>query len=285
VRRALVTGACGFIGRHAVAALRERDFEVHTVSRRAGAADHVDDLSDPRALLARVRPTHLLHLAWYVEHGAFWSARENLDWVARSALLLRAFEGERFVGAGTCAEYDWTAAAGVLAEGVSPLGPATLYGVCKDAVRRVGEASRDGFAWGRVFFPYGAGEAPGRLVASVARSVLAGEPALCSSGDAVRDFIHVSDVGAAFAALLDSDVRGAVNIGSGEGVRIAEVARRTAALAGDAGLLRLGAIPDRADDPPQLVAAVRRLRDEVGFAARTSLDEGLAEAVAGWRTP
>ncbi len=63
-------------------------------------------------------------------------------------------------------------------------------------------------AWGRVFFLYGPGEAPGRLVASVARALLAGERAATGDGTQIRDFLHVDDVAGAFAALLDSDVTG-----------------------------------------------------------------------------
>ena len=70
--RVLVTGAGGFLGRFAVAALRERGFEVHGAARRATTSIEVDtwhaaDLLDPAApteVVGAAAPSHLLHLAW-----------------------------------------------------------------------------------------------------------------------------------------------------------------------------------------------------------------------------
>jgi nucleoside-diphosphate-sugar epimerase len=47
-------------------------------------------------------------------------------------------------------------------------------------------------------------------------SLLRQREALCTHGRQVRGFLHVADVGAAFAAILDSELQGAVNVGSGE---------------------------------------------------------------------
>jgi nucleoside-diphosphate-sugar epimerase len=301
VRRVLLTGASGFIGAHAPAALSARGFEVHAVASgksptaAAGgdvAAWHRANLLDPaavRTLVEQVRPTHLLHLAWYAEHGLFWTSTENVRWVESSLTLLRAFGeagGERAVMAGTCAEYDWSAG-GLFVEGVSPLAPATLYGTCKHALRLVGEAwcEQNGieFAWGRVFLLFGPGEHPERLVPAVARAVLAGEPARCSHGRQLRDFLYSADVADAFAALLDSNVGGAVNIGSGDGRSVGELVGLVAAAAGDGGLVRLGELSARTGEPMELLADVGRLRDEVGWAPRVTLAEGVQRTVGWWR--
>ncbi len=181
--KVLVTGATGFIGRQAVAQLaRQQRFEVVTASRGhlnhplLDVAHECVDLLTPGAatdLIGRLQPTHLLHLAWGVPPGRFWTSRDNLDWAAASLLLLRAFldaGGQRAVMAGTCAEYDWSGP-GLLAES-SPIRPATFYGVTKDATRRAVCAANDHFgasvAWGRVFWLYGPAEAPGRLISDVA---------------------------------------------------------------------------------------------------------------------
>jgi nucleoside-diphosphate-sugar epimerase len=84
-------------------------------------------------------------------------------------------------------------------------------------------------------------------------------------------------------ALLDSAVEGPVNIASGESVTVKQVVAQIAVLAGNPALVRMGARPTPAGEPAELGARVERLRDEVGWRRRRSLEQGLAETVAWWR--
>ncbi len=295
-RRVLLTGASGFIGRAAIGPLQRAGFEVHAVARRRlDAPDdvtwHGADLLDQertKRLMKAVEPSHLLHFAWYAEPGKYWTAQENLDWLRASLALLQAFSlsgGSRVVMAGTCAEYDWKY--GSCIENLTPLVPSTLYGMCKHALQEVlGVYSRQyglSSAWGRIFFPYGPHEHLSRLVPSVICALLEGRPALCTSGEQVRDFIHVQDVAGAFVALLRSTVEGAVNVGSGRGVAVKDVAMRIGERLGRPELVRLGARPAAQDEPPLLVADVHRLGHEVGWRPGISLDGGLAVTIDWWR--
>ena len=277
-----------------------RGLEVHAVARTRAdlpgvAACHAVDLLDPAAcaaLLRQVRPTHLLHLAWTVTPGQFWTTRANLDWVMASLALYRAFVaegGSRFVGAGTCAEYDWTPerVEQPLDEREALCAPATLYGVSKHALHQMlaSAAALDGvsLAWGRVFFLYGPGEKPGRLVSDVVARLLRGEPVETTAGTQQRDFMHVEDVAAAFAALLMSDVQGPVNIATGEARSLARLLEEIARQTGGGALLRLGSRPMPANEPARLLAATQRLRDEVGFTPRFGLPDGIADVIDAWR--
>jgi nucleoside-diphosphate-sugar epimerase len=297
MRRVLVTGATGFVGRHVVAALRARGHEVVAVSsgRRPpveGAAHAIAaDLlaGDPAALVAEAGASELVHLAWYAEHGRFWAAPENLDWVGATLRLLRAFGeagGRRAVLAGSCAEYAW-GEPGPLREDRSPLRPATLYGACKHAARLAAEAyaAQEGLslAWGRIFFVFGPGEAPGRLVPAVADALLRGEEARVTAGEQVRDFLAVEELADAFAALLSSGVEGPVNMASGRPVTVREVVAAVGRAAGREDLVRYGALPGRPGDPPEIVADAGRLRREVGWTPREPLEAGIERAVDALR--
>jgi nucleoside-diphosphate-sugar epimerase len=296
VSSALVTGATGFIGRQTLSRLAERGFEVHAVGRSAPSAGsegnwHTADLLEPGAagrLVRATRPSHLLHLAWFATPGEFWSSPENERWVEASASLFREFAaagGERIVVAGTCAEYDWSS--GICIEGETPLEPATPYGRAKHMLHeRTEQLAREtgiAAAWGRIFFLYGPHEHPNRLVAYVIRSLLGGAEARCTHGLQVRDFLHVADVADAFVALLDSNAAGPVNIASGSSTRVRDLVELVAAVIGRRDLLRFGAIPAPPGDPAVLVADAHRLRDELAWAPRFSLEEGVVQTVEWWR--
>ncbi|MGP0061586.1 MAG: NAD-dependent epimerase/dehydratase family protein [Beijerinckiaceae bacterium] len=295
MKKILVTGATGFIGARATEFLLARGYEVHVVGRTPPHDDHVkfhaaDVLNGEAmcAVAANVRATHLLHLAWDVTPGRYWKAPENLDWVNASLTLIRAFAsagGQRAVFAGTCAEYQWGAPR--FSELETPCMPATLYGTAKHALHQLlmayGTSTGLSIGWGRIFFLYGPGEKPGRLVSDAIRALLDAVPFPTSHGRQRRDFLHVDDVAGAFAALVDCDVQGPVNIGSGEAVPVRTILDMIAQETGHAECLRFDEriFPDH--EPAIIEADTTRLMQEVGYRPRYDLAAGLAETVAWWR--
>ena len=284
----LITGASGFLGAHALELAAARGLTVHAPSSKT--LDLLDDLSVVRDRVAAIGATHLLHLAWYAAPGKFWTSEENYRWVGATMALAQGFAdggGRRIVAAGTCAEYDWSLGGGKCVEATTPCAPATPYGVAKDATRRLLESfTRQrgvGFAWGRIFFPYGPGEHPDRLVPSVVRSLLTGGKASVTEGLQERDFLHVRDAASAFVALLLSEVEGAVNVGTGEAVRVRDLVETIAReLHGEERVL-YGVLPMRENDPPLLVADARRLREEAGWTPRYDLASGVKDTIAYWK--
>jgi nucleoside-diphosphate-sugar epimerase len=113
--------------------------------------------------------------------------------------------------------------------------------------------------------------------------LLAGREAPCSHGRQIRSFLHVADVGAAFAALLDADARGPVNIGSPERISVAGLLDEIAAQIGRPELVRLGARAAPASEPALLVPDVERLYGEVGWHPQFDLRHAIADTIAWWR--
>jgi nucleoside-diphosphate-sugar epimerase len=189
------------------------------------------------------------------------------------------------VMAGTCAEYDWSEE--ILSERTTPLTPGTLYGACKHATHvaaaAVAEQLGVALAWGRVFFLYGPGEHPDRLVPSVARGLLAGRAVPTTEGYQRRDFMHVQDVANAFIALLESGVTGAVNIASGRPVAVRDLVDLIAETVAGPGEVNFGGLPSRSGEPAVITGETDRLTREVGFRATKDLRQGIAETVAWWR--
>jgi len=296
-KRVLVTGAAGFVGKHCLPLLLDKGFEVHAAdvviseNNLHDVCWHDADLLDVQKtneLIESIRPTHLLHFAWYAKPGEYWNSVENIRWVEGSLRLLRAFHrtgGERVVMAGTCAEYDWKF--GYCSEEVTPLAPSTLYGACKNATQHVlkeySKVTGLSSAWGRIFFLYGPFENPGRLVPSVILNLLNNKEAPCSHGRQIRDFLYVKDVAAAFIALLASDVRGPVNIASGKPIALKEIILSIADKLGKNDLVKLGAMPQNENEPSVLFADTRRLFSEVSWQPQYDIDEGIRETIDWWQ--
>lgn len=301
-RRVLVTGAGGFIGRWSVPALSTRGYEVHAVlsgtadrevpAQLRGAEVHFADLLSETAaeeLLSEVKPTHLLHFAWIATPGLYWHSAQNFHWVSASERLLRSFRnhgGSRVMMAGSCAEYDWSQVQ-ECDELQSPLAASSPYAACKIALQKTledfGHREHLSTVWGRIFFQFGPYEHPDRLVPSVISNLLLDREAPCSHGKQIRTFLHVADVGAAFAAVLDSELQGPVNIGSDERIALADLIERIGVQIGRPELLRLGARPVPAQEPSVLVPVISRLRDEARWRPRFTLDAGLSDTIAWWR--
>ena len=138
-------------------------------------------------------------------------------------------------------------------------------------------------AWVRPFFLYGPREHPERLVASVARALLRGELAATSHGRQLRDYLHVQDVADAVVATLDSDLEGALNIGSGEAVALRDIVTRLGETVGRPELLRIGEVAARSNDVPLVVADNGRLLQELGWRPALDLASGLAQTINWWR--
>jgi nucleoside-diphosphate-sugar epimerase len=301
MKRLLITGATGFIGRHCVDAFLNRDFEMHAISSRAEMANsekiswHRLDLhnhSAVRDLLATLRPSHLLHSAWYIQLGNHWSSTDNLRWVNSSLHLAEEFinhGGEKLICLGTCAEYDWSQSSCSVAvsEENTPLNPHTVYGASKAGLfmmlKALCKAKDTGFIWARPFGPYGCHDNPKRLIPHTVLSLLHGENMVCNNPEFVRNFTFVEDVAQILVEIMDKEIFGPVNIANGQAVKLKYVVDSIAKLLGAENLVQYNLGSGSTNEPPLLIADVKKLKVELGHIASTSLEDGLEKSVAWWR--
>ncbi len=273
-----LTGATGFVGGQILRNLLERGCSVrvlvrdpsrlpvipargalevmHTPDLFAEGTDRLEELLEGSEIL--------VHAAWHAEPGEYLTSPVNLACLTGTLNLANAFaavRGRRFVGVGTCAEYD--PSAGLMTTD-TPLAPNTLYAACKASafqVLRFFLGTEDiSFAWCRIFYLYGEGEDERRLVPYIRRQLEAGQQVLLTRGDQVRDFLDVKDAARMITDVALGQVQGAVNICSGEAVTVRQLAERIADEYGRRELLRFGARPENVFDPPRVVGVRKDVR-------------------------
>jgi len=294
MKTVLVTGASGFIGRHTLSLLQAHRYEVHAVSSKVVPSTsiiwHRANLLNPeeiRSLVSSIRPTHLLHLAWIATPRVFWQSPENLNWIESSLELVRAFAkcgGKRIVVAGSSAEYTPST---LCTEDSNSFLPATLYGKSKRELYLILESFSKQmnieFAWGYLFYLFGPSEHPDRFIPAVILGLLRQKEIPCTHGEQIRDYLYSADAASAFVELLGSSLQGGVNIASGQGISLQELARKAARKIGGLDLLKFGSLPPPPNDPPEVVADIRRIKEQLKWQPCKTIDQRLDETIAWWK--
>lgn len=234
--RIAVTGATGFIGRHLLPELARRGADVVVMLRpgteqkpwteglRAVEVDlHDPGLANPFERLGQ--PETVIHLAWrgLPNYRSLHHFESELP--AQFSFLRRLVEGglSRLLVAGTCFEYGMLS--GELSEELVPQ-PKNPYGFAKDCLRQQLEylkAARPfALVWARLFYVYGAGQAPNSLLPQFERALAAGEETFrMSGGEQLRDYLPAEAVANDIMALaLAKEDIGVVNICSGKPISV-----------------------------------------------------------------
>lgn len=295
--RILVTGATGFIGARVVTQLASLGLEVYANTRKSTPPSWASELKNvhwicgdfaslPAGDVEVKRVESCIHLAWYAEPGKYLESAENIAVLNKSVQLLEKLADlgcSCFVGAGTCAEYDTTP--GFLREN-GPVNPRTLYGSSKLALRYIAEQRcrqlEMNFSWGRIFYLYGPGEHERRVVPSLITTLLQGKIFPASSGEQIRDYLHIDDVASAFVLLATKQGEGVFNISSGTPIRMRGLMKLLENQLDRSDLVRFGETPKSQFDPPFVCGDNSKLMS-IGWMPTIELEDGLRGTIAYWR--
>jgi nucleoside-diphosphate-sugar epimerase len=295
-----VTGAAGFLGSHLIPRLTAAGANVCALDRPdARGWARVERLADAlRTDVAELAtPAHdsvvrdattIIHLAAVGVVGELPDPREvvngNIDGTMAVLMAARRL-GARVIYCGSCFEYGagarWT-------EDALPA-PSTEYGAAKSSGWLIAQAfaRRTGIEVVslRPFTMYGPLEPPARLVPSVVRRALAGQPIDLTPGDQARDFVYVEDVADAFvaAATHDAAVGGTFNVCTGTAVTVREVVETILRASRSASEARFGALAYRPTEYKVLSGDPSRAERVLGWRARVSLEDGLERTIAWFK--
>ncbi|HET7880245.1 MAG TPA: NAD-dependent epimerase/dehydratase family protein [Acetobacteraceae bacterium] len=237
MRRAIVTGADGFLGRHLVDRLGRNGVQVTTVTRRHRPSPGNYAMGDApwcSSVLASViecaEPDAVFHLVGGTVGSQAELEQSNVG-VALSVMqaLREARARPLLVCCGSAAEYGAAARDGEPVRETAVCAPLTSYGVVKHALTKaaLGFADETGapVLIARVFNPIGPGMPPYLALGGFARQIaqMRSSVGVLQTGnlEVFRDFINVDHVTEAMWLLACNDnARGVVNVCSGQATEL-----------------------------------------------------------------
>lgn len=286
----LLTGATGFIGSafarialargHSVAGLV---LPAEKVPASLAEAPHFTairgSLGDlPWKEVEAYQPETCVHAAWITTPGVYLESPENYKFLEHSVEFLRQIRecgAKHIVALGTCIEYRITHE--LLSEEHTPIDPTTVYSRCKNELRLKleDEARRDPFqlCWARVFYPYGPGEHPSRLCSSILTRLTREEKVVLKTPESTKDYIFIEDLAEALLTVTEKHFEGTINLGTGVGVSVREIAKTLSRILGREHLVEEAS--ETAVDPlGYVVADASRIRG-LGWKPAHTIAQGL----------
>jgi nucleoside-diphosphate-sugar epimerase len=298
----VVTGAAGFIGAHLVRLLAARGYQVVTIDRRPHApsatsvhlvADLVDDDRDGGVGDALRAADAVFHLAGRAGVRDAAADRERLRYrdnvLAAERVLGTVPPGVPVVVASSSSVYGGARHGGRLRPSAEAdrLQPRGGYARSKvELERRCWQRTAAGglVAVARPFTVAGEGQRPDMAFARWLAAVRHGRPICILGGpDRTRDVTDVADVAFGLLRMAEGGVTGAVNLGTGVGHRLGDLAATLGAVVGQRP--RLVIEPAGPAEPVATLADTRRCRRLLGFVPVTDLAALIARQAAAAPTP
>ena len=169
--------------------------------------------------------------------GVYLESPDNFRFLESSIQFLRKVQQlgtKQIIGLGTCIEYK--IGNQPLSEDFTPIAPTTTYARCKNDLRITMQEEAAvkgfGFCWARVFYPYGPREHPSRLCSSIIQKIARREKIVLKTPDSTKDYIFIEDLAAALLTVVERKLQGTINLGTGIGITVREIAKTLAEMMG-----------------------------------------------------
>lgn len=300
-KRIFLTGATGFIGSHLLRRLIKENCEVHISVRENSSLErikdvidnctcHILDLTDfnsAKNLIKKLKPEIIFHLAAYgvdyCQQDICQAVNVNIN---ASVNLFESYienEGVRFIHTGTSLEYGDKN--NPISENEIPQ-PESIYGITKfTSVQLLSfiakQAKQGNLIILRPFGVFGEFEGNHKFFPQIIDKLGRRESVKLTGGEQIRDYMYVYDLIDAYtkAAVvplpLGNNVE-IINIGSGKGISIKEIASKIASQLGvDKDLLKFGTLPYRTNETMYSVANIRKAKKILAWEPKISLEEGI----------
>lgn len=298
MKKAIVTGATGFIGKFLVRELVKQNIEVIAIVRKNTSnlktisnlpvrivECNISDYYMIPDLVADRDVDALFHIAW--QGVSDMDARDQTIQMQNLTSTLDIIDAMHMMGIRTfvgCGSMHEAEALVEMSEDKTIVNLGYMYKATKTAAHWIGKAKAGNYGI-RFFWPlintYGEEERSARLVNTVIRKILRGESPDLSAGNQYYDFVHVTDVARALILIADKGVDGTnYTIGSGDAKPLKEflkiVGRVANSLHGGEDIeLGFGKITSNVVSLPITTFDIEKLYSDTGFRPLVTFEEGI----------
>jgi nucleoside-diphosphate-sugar epimerase len=297
MKRVVITGGTGFVGANLVRRLLADGHEIHLLVRenytswrieaiRQDVHLHEVNFVDGEILIHRmdeIRPDWVFHLATY---GAY-SYQTDLQRMVQTNVIgtMNLVEAcvktgfEAFINTGTSSEYGFKKHAPSETESLEPN---SYYAVTKASAtlfcRYTAHFRNVTLPTLRLYSVYGPYEEPTRLIPALILQGLKGQLPPLVNPNIARDYVYVQDVIDAYllAATRPDQQPGAIyNVGTGIQTSLREVVELARGIMGIQDEPNWGSMPDRLWDSEVWVSDNEKIRNDLGWRPRCTIEQGL----------
>jgi nucleoside-diphosphate-sugar epimerase len=230
MKRVLITGANGFLGRNLVEYFLKTDCKILAISRNF---NNIKDILNKISFIQvennqynsivsdilKFEPDIVIHAAW--SGGNSYKNSNSLDQfsenIPQSNFLLKILKPNSiFMGIGSFAEYGEL---NCKAEESQIENPTTFYGLSKLNFKEISKlyCSQNSIRWKwiRPCYIYGPGDVQTRLIPSVINKFLNKQPVNLDRCEVLIDYLYIDDFCEAILAITESSMDGIYNVCSG----------------------------------------------------------------------
>lgn len=227
MKNVIVTGANGLIGIYLTKHLSENGVEIYAIIRNEeenieairdlpGVHIVYCDLSEIDSLTEKLEVKEIevfYHLAWEGSSGDkradYIIQLKNANAACKAAEVAFAFKCKKFIGAGSVTELTYRDY--LLLDNSKPEMTAN-YAIAKMTAnfmcKCICNLKSIGFNWSYIANLYGVGDETQNIINVIMQSYMRGEVPLLTAGEQLADFVYVSDVAGALAAIGERGVSG-----------------------------------------------------------------------------
>ena len=170
----------------------------------------------------------VINTAWYADPQHYQSSYQNVESMNFALNLLEICKTQKvkhFIGIGSCLEY--TASESLITKDM-PLSPNNLYAASKIitylALKKYFEETETNFTWARLFYLFGDKQPSTKLSGYLENSFKSKKQVILKNPFDILDFSHIDDIGVAISDLIEEPLRGPINICSGVGTSVYDLA-------------------------------------------------------------